>query len=63
MVKYTAVSKKKLILIVGVALIIVAGSFCLGKYTTKSSSATKDSQSASSEEYSLLAKRIFFRQP
>ena len=63
MVKYTAVSKKKLILIVGVALIIVAGSFLLGKYTTKTSTATTGSQNSSSEEYNLLAKRIFLDNP
>jgi beta-lactamase class A len=63
MVKYTAVSKKKLILIVGVALIVVVGSFLLGKYTTKTSTATTGSQNSSSEEYNLLAKRIFLDNP
>ncbi len=63
MVKYISVSKKKIVLIVLLVVLAVGVSYWIGQKTAKSSSKPSDITSSQSEEYNLLAKRIFLDNP
>lgn len=63
MVKYISVSKKKIVLIVLFVVLAVVVSYWVGQKTAKSSSKPSDITSSQSEEYNLLAKRIFLDNP
>ena len=63
MLKYIDVQKRKFILILGAVTIAIVGSFYFGKYTASQANNVAKSADNSSEQYNLLAKRIFLDNP
>lgn len=63
MVKYIAVSKKKIILIILFAVLIVMAVFFIGRQTAKPARNSSNETNSQAEEYNFLAKRIFLDNP
>ena len=62
MVKYIAVSKKKIVIIIGLITLGVVLAFFIGRFTVQKNTKTQ-TNSGNTEQYDLLAKRIFLDNP
>ncbi len=62
MVKYIAVSKKKIVIIIGLITLGVILAFFIGRFTVQKNTKTQ-TNSENIEQYDLLAKRIFLDNP